>query len=337
MKAVFHRWQLWLLTLFAVSLPNQVTAYSVYNSHEVEIIGEVFAVRNFELGNPERTLESVDNSASLTSPDRNEAKPKAHSSLKRIDIGNSSSPTQPKTSILARATESTRVAKLIEFNRFSVKEFAETGFAPNCMFVDQSTAGFFLENMIKGTPKPSNAAIYSVEDIEVANEPKRSDPYWQYFSDCDKWNVVFARPGSTAKRPLSNAQQAMVTVGVTRGLTSAISQALLKSGTEIYQIARQVEFFVIEAPKKRTTRPAKKTLIDQLRSVRPIFSGVLHHHLVRTTIGWSRFQRLSLQVRTHQAKCVNVWNSLWETSLFDRPVESNAASTAQDLNTNSRR
>ena len=337
MKAVFHRWQLWLLTLFAVSLPNQVTAYSVYNSHEVEIIGEVFAVRNFELGNPERTLESVDNSASLTSPDTNEAKPKAHSSLKRIDIGNSSSPTQPKTSILVRATESTRVAKLIEFNRFSVKEFAETGFAPNCMFVDQSTAGFFLENMITGIPKPSNAAIYSVEAIEVANEPKRSDPYWQYFSDCDKWNVVFARPSSAAKQPRPNSQQAMLTIGVTRGLTSAISQALLKSGAEIYQIARQVEFFVIEAPKKSTAPPAKKTLIDQLKSVRPIFSGVINHDLVRTTFGWNRFQQLSIQMQTHQAKCISVWNSLWETSLFDGPIESNAAAPTRDLNTNSRR
>ena len=272
---------------------------------------------------------------SLTSLDKNEARSNARSILKRTD--NPKSSAQPKASILAGATKPAPVAKFIEFNRFSVKEFAETGFAPNCMFVDQSTAGFFLENMITGTPKPSNAAIYSVEDIEVASEPKRSDPYWQYFSDCDKWNVVFARPSSAAKQPLPNSQQAMVTTGVTRWLTSAISQALLKRGTEIYKIVRQVEFFVIESPHKNKTRPAKKTLIDQLKNVRPIFSGVLYHHLVRTTIGWSRFQKLSRQMQTHQAKCVHAWNSLWQTSLFDAPVESNAAATAQDLNTNSRR
>ena len=334
MKTVFHRWQLWLLALFAVSLPSQVTAYSVDNFHESEFTGKLFAAQNFELGIPGRTLKSVDISTGLMPLDKNEARSKARSILERTEVPR---PAQPKASTFARTTKPASVAKLIEFNRFSVKEFAESGFAPNCMFVDQSTAGFFLENMITGIPKPSNAAIYSVEAIEVANEPKRSDPYWQYFSDCDKWNVVFARPSSAAKQPRPNSQQAMLTIGVTRGLTSAISQALLKSGAEIYQIARQVEFFVIEAPKKSTAPPAKKTLIDQLKSVRPIFSGVINHDLVRTTFGWNRFQQLSIQMQTHQAKCISVWNSLWETSLFDGPIESNAAAPTRDLNTNSRR
>ena len=44
-----------------------------------------------------------------------------------------------------------RIAEAVEFDRFSVKDFAESGFSPQCMFVDQSTSGSFLENRSEKT------------------------------------------------------------------------------------------------------------------------------------------------------------------------------------------
>ena len=361
MKVVFHRWQICLLMLFIVSLPVQANASSVCRFHESEIAGDFLVVSDFDFGDPGRVLKSVAKrtegefsfsparSADIASSEKRANSGKSASSiLRRVDSEHPSAtvPSAAKPKELARTAKRVPVkpashkkaspvlvAKLVEFNRFSIEEFAESGFAPNCMFVDQSTSGSFLENRISGTLNANKATIYSTESVVWGVEPKESDAYWQYFSDCDNWNVVFAKPDLAKVEATPNSLQSPL--GLVGGITSRISQMVSQNADKVYQLARKIEFFIVEVPPQRSS-PVKQ-VIKGLKSVRPLVFGLIDHELVRNALTCNKLRQFSFQMHTSGAKLVSICRELLGLPLLGRPFENNASAQNRKINTNSRR
>ena len=366
MKVVFHRWQCWLLAMFLVCLPVSFARANLGpNFGSDEYVGHVFAVRNFEFGTQSQTLKPVIDGTSarraiLAQNKTEDSRSKSERSiLQRIG----QPPVQKSQTIrsavhgirvaaklavanpaLAKLTSSEkpaqpRIAEAVEFDRFSVKDFAESGFSPLCMFVDQSTSGSFLENRSEKTLVAKGNPIYNSDGMNWIVEPREADTYWQYYSDCADWDVVFAKPQTFATEAASSTLATE-----TEAWTVALGYAS-RTGAEIYQFLRQAEFHAIETPATTPTLPVHETLIKGLKSVRPIIAGTLENGLVYESFLWNELQAgLEKMQRTSFGKSwivknwtKNIWTKIVSRSVFTGPIESNASVPQQPSSGKSRR
>lgn len=183
----------------------------------------------------------------------------------------------------------------IEIDQFSMQRFGQIGFTPQCLFVDQSSPQGYLETKIAKTLDDAPNPIYRSDQETRAVKPRELDAYWEYYADCDAWNVVFAGLPDSISTPVSVTSQIQPNVNWYRQATGhlhALESRIHAGWQRVVEEVRWLEFKMIEmknvpvSTPVSTPTPAQDILIDAIKSVQPMVEGMIDNQFVQNPSIW---------------------------------------------------
>lgn len=196
----------------------------------------------------------------------------------------------------------------VAIDQFSSHKFGQIGFTPQCLFVDHSVPRGYLETKIVGTFEPSDNPIYDTSDIRVDHDSRNLDRYWQYYSDCDSWDVVFRKLPAATPQTRTNHLRVVV---------SQIQEVADFSYQSLVQLQKQLEFVSIESEGIDTAPRLSEVIIDRLRRLRPVLDIVPDRDFV---LNWIEMKQCWLESELHGTLLASIWDRLPPNRL-DEPVE----------------
>lgn len=196
----------------------------------------------------------------------------------------------------------------VAVNQFSAHKFGQIGFTPQCLFVDHSVPRGYLETKIAGTLEAGKNYIYDTDDIRVANDKKSVDRYWQYYSDCDSWDVVFKRLPEPSKNQQVNPLHQILTLA--NDFPSQFRDTWVRFN-------RHLEFVAVEMEGVDTAPRFSEVIIKKLRNVRPVVEPLFDRELVAH---WWQMQQCWILSEWYASPVADVWNQIPSIHLYD-PIE----------------
>jgi hypothetical protein len=204
----------------------------------------------------------------------------------------------------------------IEFDQFSLQRFGQVGLSPQCLFVDHSAPQGYLETRIANTLQPTNHSVYGGVDIESSLLPSETDPYWEYYSDCDAWDVVFARlPSETLRNQESVVSEVLIQF-------QTFAKSALSNFEQFVYNAKLKEFEQVELEgvdqSVPVSLPAHEILIEKMKDLRPMIRGILKNDFVRNPKLWLEQQKTAIGDCIEGTSLAIVWSSLTQIQFLGR-------------------
>ncbi len=207
----------------------------------------------------------------------------------------------------------------IVVNQFSSPKFGQIGFTPQCLFVDHSTPRGYLETKIADTLHTSPNPIYDTSDLEVVQIPK-SDPYWEYYSDCDTWNVTFMK---LSERPIAHSPKK----AGGRSTGQKIKRLAADGLEAFWDTLRNMEFIQVEMQGVKPRSQAQEFIIEGLKSIRPVLNTMSNRDLI---FAWLESKQSQLESQLCDTSLNVVWNNWQYPHVYDLGQDEKPETSVQD-------
>lgn len=213
---------------------------------------------------------------------------------------------QPEDTWTTSSMQSAPTAKAlpvdIVVNQFSSPKFGQIGFTPQCLFVDHSAPRGYLESKIANTLATAPNPIYDTHDLEPIQIPK-SDPYWEYYSDCDHWNVVFSR---ISDHPVTRTAQPRTAYRPSRSRSTLRKlKSLATWGVECLEgVFKKMEFIRVEMKGVSLQPKAQEFIIKQFKNMRPFIKLITDHEMANS---WLQNNATDIRTRIDETALSSVW------------------------------
>lgn len=214
-------------------------------------------------------------------------------------IWSATSSVQPAPTAIAKPVD-------IAVDQFSSHKFGQIGFTPQCLFVDHSVPRGYLETKIVGTFEPSDNPIYDTSDIQVGDDSQPIDRYWQYYSDCDSWDVVFKKLPEATSQPGTNPIQV---------IASRIGDLVINGHRSLLEFQNQLEFVSIETEGIDTETQVSEVIIERFQNLRPLMDDLLDRDFV---VNWIEMKQCWIEAEMHGTPLASIWNQFPKLHLYEQ-------------------